>query len=110
FAGKINQWLFARLHPNFAMGLAGFFSKKSRAANGKYDAEFTSVEDEVLVHYCRQYLEKEHIDYFIFGHRHLKLDVQIGEKSRYINLGQWLSGKSYAVYDGKKLELKEYDD
>lgn len=108
FAGKINQWLFSQLHPNFAMGIADFFSKKSRAANGKYDADFQTIEQESLVHFCRHHISENQVDYYIFGHRHLKMDVEIGLNSRYINLGQWLSAAPYAVFDGKVLELKEF--
>jgi UDP-2,3-diacylglucosamine hydrolase len=109
FAGRFNQWLYARLHPNFAMGLAAFFSRKSRAANGQYDEKFTAVEDENLYHFCKEYLQNYSIDYFIFGHRHLKLDLSIDDKARYINLGQWLSGSSYAKFDGKQLELLDFE-
>ena len=47
-------------------------------------------------------------DYFIFGHRHLPLDIMINNKARYINLGDWLDYNSYAVWDGKDLALKYY--
>ena len=108
FAGKLNQWLYARLHPNFALWLASFFSKKSRAATGSYDEVFKSEDDEMLVLFAKDYLKTEHIDYFIFGHRHLKLDIKVGENSRYINLGEWIKGRAYAVFDGHKLELKDF--
>ena len=108
FASKVNQWLYARLHPNFALGMADFFSRKSRAANGQYDEKFNSAEEEVLVHFARAYNEKNRVDYFIFGHRHLKLDLPIGDNARYINLGQWLSGSSYAVFDGIDLSLLDF--
>jgi len=108
FSSKINQWLFARLHPNFALGLAEYFSGKSRAANAQYDEIFTFEEEEILVQFSKKYLEKETIDYFIFGHRHLKLDIQLNDSSRYINLGEWVKGSSYGVFDGEELILKEF--
>ena len=48
------------------------------------------------------------VDYFIFGHRHLPLEVDLGNNTTYINLGEWVNYNSYAVFDGKKLELKRY--
>ena len=108
FAGKLNQWLYARLHPNFALGLADFFSRRSRAATGNNDEVFVSEENEMLVNFARQYLENEHIDYFVFGHRHLKLNIKISENSRYINTGQWITGSSYAVFDGNQLLLSDF--
>jgi UDP-2,3-diacylglucosamine hydrolase len=108
FTSPVNQWLFARIHPNFGIGMAHFWSRKSRASNAPKDEQFKGEEHEWLAVYCREVLQKEHFDYFIFGHRHLPLDIQLDEKSRYINLGEWINHNTYAVFDGEKLELKEY--
>jgi UDP-2,3-diacylglucosamine hydrolase len=108
FANPICQWLFARLHPNFAMGMAQYWSKKSRMANGISDEKFTGEENEWLIVYVKELLKKEHYDYFIFGHRHLPLDVKLGN-SRYINLGEWIKYNTYAVFDGTNLELKSFE-
>lgn len=108
FANKVCQWLFARLHPNFGIWLADFWSGKSRGANRGEDEKFLGEENEWLAIYSKEYLQKEHIDYFIFGHRHLPLDLEVGPNSRYINLGEWMNYNTYAVFDGKELSLKEY--
>ena len=68
----------------------------------------TPLRKEWLVQFCKETLKKEHFDYFVFGHRHLVLDVQVGENSRYINTGDWLDFNSYAVFDGEKMEVKYY--
>jgi UDP-2,3-diacylglucosamine hydrolase len=107
FAGRLNQWLFARLHPNFALGLANLLSSKSRIANGNFEETMEQFETEDLYKYCKQRLTKEHIDYFIFGHRHIALDYDLGDNSRYINLGEWVKNPHYAYFDGKKLFLKK---
>ena len=65
FASPICQWLFARLHPNFGIGLANFFSKKSRASTGDKDRIFLGKENERLAIYARDILKKEHFDYFV---------------------------------------------
>lgn len=109
FANAFCQWLFARLHPNFGIWLAHFFSGKSRAMNLSKDAIFLGNDKEWLVKFCREELNKEHSDYFIFGHRHLPLDIPLNQQSRYINLGDWISHFTYAVFDGEKLELKKYN-
>ena len=70
--------------------------------------EFKGEENEWLVQYARDVLKKEHFDYFIFGHRHLPLNIALNEKSQYINTGDWLDYNSYAVFDGKELALKYY--
>ncbi len=108
FAGKLNQWMFARLHPNFALGLANKLSSRSRAANGNFEEESADIEAEFLVRYCKELLTKEHYDYFIFGHRHIAIDYNLGDKSRYINLGEWVKNPHYAYFDGETLKLIKY--
>jgi len=61
-----------------------------------------------MIH-CREILQKEHFDFFIYGHRHLPIDLPLNEKSRYINLGEWLTSNTYAVFDGEKSELKKFE-
>ncbi len=108
FANPVCQWLFARLHPNFGIRMANFWSGKSRLHTGSSDEKFLGEEKEWLVIYSKDVLQKKHIDYFIFGHRHLPLDISLGSKSKYINLGEWMNYASYAVFDGEKTELKYF--
>ncbi len=109
FSSKISQWLFARFHPNFGAWLAKYFSRKSRVATGTSDETWLGDDKEFLMIFCNEYLKKEQIDYFIFGHRHLVIDKNIGKSSRYINLGEWINNSSYAEFDGEQLYLKEFE-
>lgn len=109
FSSRLSQWLFARLHPNFGIWMAGYWSKKSRIANGPKDEKFLGEDKEWLVIYSREILKKEHFDYFIYGHRHLPLDIKLAENSRYVNLGEWVNYNTYAVFDGHNLELKTFN-
>lgn len=106
FTNRSCQWLFSRLHPNFSFGLANLLSSKSRIANKESDAIFTRSENEWLANYSKDILEKSHFDYFIFGHRHLPLDIELNKSSRYINLGEWLNYNSYGVLENGVFELK----
>lgn len=108
FASNICQWLFARLHPNFAFGIANYFSKSSRASTGSKDEVFKGEENEWLYIYCKEILTKEKIDYFVFGHRHLPLELKLNETSTYINLGEWLNYNTYAVLEEDKISLNEF--
>jgi UDP-2,3-diacylglucosamine hydrolase len=107
FRSKVCQWLFSRLHPNLSFAIANMASRKSRLATGYADEIFLGEEKEWLIQFCKEYLKTQPVDYFIFGHRHLTLDIQIFEGSRYINLGQWLNGAQYAVFDGNSLILNK---
>lgn len=108
FRNPIAQTLFGCIPPFFGIGLANFFSRKSRAKTGKSDEVFECEEKEWLVTYSKEILQKKHYDFFIFGHRHLPLDIKLNTESRYINLGDWIKYNSYAVFDGNTIELKYY--
>ncbi len=110
FSNKFCQWLFARVHPNFSFGIAQMWSGKSRLKNISKEEGFVTKEKEWLYLFAQEELKSKHYDFFIFGHRHLPLDLPIdGHESRYINLGEWFSGKPhYAVFDGKELSLRQY--
>ncbi|MBS1500504.1 MAG: UDP-2,3-diacylglucosamine diphosphatase [Bacteroidetes bacterium] len=107
FRSGLCQWLFARLHPNFGVGVANYWSGHSRIANEKKEEK--PVKQEFLPIFCKELLKTEYYDYLVFGHRHKPLDMFIGEKSRYINLGEWVSYNSYAVFDGTDIKLEYFE-
>ena len=119
FRNPLMQWCFARLHPNFGLGVAHFWSGRSRKKSYENDRKWLGDDQEWLVQYCRELLRKEHYDYFLFGHRHLPVDMEIvpfrasrspagdldGANARYINLGDWITHFTYAVLDPEGLRL-----
>ncbi|MDD5569844.1 MAG: UDP-2,3-diacylglucosamine diphosphatase [Bacteroidales bacterium] len=110
FRSSVLQWIFsALLHPNFAFKIAKFFSLKSRFANdNNFEKSKFLGEKEWLIINSRKILEKEHIDFFIYGHRHFPVELQLSDKSKYINLGEWVNYKPYAVFDGNNTVLKQF--
>ena len=108
FANKLCQWLFGFIHPNIGMGIANYWSRRSRSYNEENNEIFLGEDKEWLVIYCKEKLQQKHYDYFIFGHRHLALDIKLNDHSRYINLGDWFHTKSFAVWDGQELVLKYF--
>jgi UDP-2,3-diacylglucosamine hydrolase len=109
FNSSICQWLFARIHPNLGIGIANRWSRHSRISNMKREEKFEREEGEYLWIYCNEVENKEHHDYYVFGHRHLPLDLKIGKSSRYVNIGEWVHFSSYAEYDGQNLKLKIFE-
>jgi UDP-2,3-diacylglucosamine hydrolase len=108
FRNKFSRWLFGLLHPSSGISLANYFSSKSRASTELNEEQFLGEDKEWLIIFSKQMLLKKHFDYFIFGHRHLPLDFNLGNQSHYINLGDWIKYDSYAVFDGNNVELKFY--
>lgn len=108
FSSSLCQWLFARIHPNLGIGVANFWSRRSRKSTGNDDANFLGNDNEWLAIYCKELLQTKHYDYFVFGHRHLPLNIELNTASRYINLGDWIRYYTYASFDGNELKLMEY--
>lgn len=109
FASKVCQWLFARFHPNFGIWLANFWSGKSRNSTSQQELKFLGEDKEWLIIHCKEVLEKEHFDYFIYGHRHVPIDHVLQENSRYINLGDWITHFTYGEFDGTTMSLKTFE-
>jgi len=113
FRNPVCQWLFSLVPPRIGMGIANGWSSSSRAAgttpDGVSKEKFMGMENEWLAVYAKEVLQKTHYDYFIFGHRHLPLDLRLNENSRYVNLGEWLNFYSYAVFDGNELCLNYFE-
>lgn len=106
FTNRVLQWLFARIHPNASMAFGKRWSKSSRYAKGIVARPYRGDEDEVQVTFALSMLNTTHYDYFIFGHRHIPYDIQIGNSSRVINLGDWITHFTYAVWDGSRMSLQ----
>ncbi len=108
FRNKLSQRLFAMLHPGIGVGLAHKWSRKSRLANTNHEETFHGDDEHLLV-YCREQEAQQHHDYYIFGHRHLVLDMAVADNSRYLNPGDWVTQANYIVYDGHDCQLKAFD-
>ncbi|OWY22556.1 UDP-2,3-diacylglucosamine diphosphatase [Sphingobacteriales bacterium UPWRP_1] len=107
FTNRLCQRLLGALHPDWGIGLASFFSKRSRIATGTADEHFLGEEGEWLIAYTKRKLQTQPIDFFVFGHRHLPLKVPI-YNSLYINSGDWIKYNSYALYQHQQIELKYF--
>lgn len=108
FRNPVCQWLFGILPPQAGMGIANYFSRKSRAATGTSEEQFFGEDNEWLIIYCKEVLQKQKFDFLVFGHRHLPIDFRLTNDSRYLNLGDWITFYTYAVFDGKDMQLLSY--
>lgn len=109
FNSRFCQWLFARLHPNLGMGIAHYWSRQSRISNSKQEEKFVGEEREFLLTYCREVEQSTHHDFYVFGHRHLPLDLPVAPNSRYVNLGEWVHFNTYAVFANDALQLTSFE-
>lgn len=109
FRNRFCQRIFKWLHPDIGIRIAGYWSKRSRyiSAEGKIEP-FLGEDKEWLIIYSRELLAKAHYDFLIFGHRHLALDIPLGNGSRFINLGDWTNYFTYAEFDGNSFVIKHF--
>ena len=110
FHNKILQALFSCIHPRWSIAFGLNWAKHSRLKreNGK-EPDYMGEGKEYLVLYTKEYL-KSHpdINFFIYGHRHIELDLQLSKTSRVLILGDWISLFTYAVFDGEHLFMEQY--
>ena len=106
FTNKILQWFFSRLHPDFSLWI-GYSWSQNRRKYERYPV-FHGEEGEWLIQYSKEKLKTTHFDFFIYGHRHLPGIHEIGEFSKYINLGDWLSNFTYGEFNGEEFKLKSF--
>lgn len=109
FKSPLSKWFFGWLHPDFGMKLGHYLSVKNKLISGDEDVKFLGEDQEWLVVYAKEKLKANHYDYFVFGHRHLPLEINVGTNSKYFNLGDWIGYFTYGVFDGEKFELKKLD-
>lgn len=105
FANYGCQRMFAMLHPTIAIGIMRRISQRDAKKYVRSDA--FKGEAESLIQFARAYPDAS-IDYFVFGHRHLLYDFRLNPNQRIINLGDWISYFSFAVWDGQQLTLEQY--
>ncbi len=109
FTNPFFKWLFKWMHPDIGVAVAKHLSVKNKLISGEDDKAFLGEENEWLAQYAKRKLETKHYDYFIFGHRHLPMEIKVGENSTYFNLGDWITHFTYGVFDGERFELKEFE-
>ena len=109
FTNSISKTFFRWLHPDIGVKLGQYLSVKNKLISGDEDVKFLGEENEWLVQYCKRKLETKSYNFFVFGHRHLPMEITLNEQSKYINLGDWIGYFTYGVFDGETFELKKYE-
>jgi len=109
FTFPLFQWLFRWLHPDLGVKLGQYMSVKNKMISGEEDAKFLGEEKEWLVQYCKRKLEQKHYDFFVFGHRHLPLEINLNKESKYFNLGDWIQYYTFGAYAKGNFELLKYE-
>ena len=107
FRNPLFIFLFRINYPWFGITLGNFFSRKNKILSGN-NIKFKSKENEMLYHFCKKKLNVKHYDFFVFGHRHLPLKIELGNNSYYFNTGDWINHYSFLHFKDDSLQLKYF--
>lgn len=110
FINPFFQWCFRWLHPDLGMRLGHYLSVKNKLISGEEDAIFLGEDKEWLAQYAKRKYNEKARDYFVFGHRHIPLDIAINDQARYINLGDWITHFTYAEFSESTMALKKWEN
>lgn len=120
FRSPLCRRLYAAVHPRWTVGLAQWLSLRSRLEGLKretlgevphaYRNDYFDLEQEPLVRFAKEHsILHPEIDVYMFGHRHLLVDLALRDDKRVVILGDWLQYNSYAVWDGQALWLDQFE-
>lgn len=118
FTSKVCQWLFRNVMPtSIGMPFGRAWAKHSRMKrtpfigqpgyNSSGEPVFMGEDKEFLVLFAKDYLKTKDadIDYFIFGHRHIELDLMLTRSARLMILGDWITQYTYATFSNGELSM-----
>lgn len=112
FHNRTCQRLLNAIHPRWGMALGLNWAKHSRLkrANGK-EPPYMGEDREFLVLFTKEYMKThQNVDYFIYGHRHIELDIMLERKVRVMILGDWIWQFTYVVFDGEHMFMEQYEE
>jgi UDP-2,3-diacylglucosamine hydrolase len=113
FEFRPNQFLFRWLHPDLGAAMGNYFSRRSRLAKINYastQADNFEREKEILFQYAQEKASRHpEVNFFVFGHRHIPLQVPVSDNANLVVLGDWLSHFSYGVFEDGVFEVKTFE-
>ena len=109
FRSRTCQWLFARLSPSLTFPIARRWSDTNKGSHRRNTAHGYGHRHGGIAEYCLKRLENEKFDYCVFGHMHMPTSTTLkaanGREVQYVNSGDWLYHRTYALYADGKLSL-----
>jgi UDP-2,3-diacylglucosamine hydrolase len=113
FHNPVLQFLFRLLPPAWGNAFGYEWAKRSRLKELAHPCGYKGEEKEELVLFAKEMEQQgKHHDYYIFGHRHIELDLMLSRDSRIMILGDCWQQFTYGKMDGSTmtLEMKDNED
>ena len=110
FHSRFLQRMLSMVHPRWSVWFGHKWAHHSMIKHKvEGNAPYMGEDKEDCMKFAKRYLATHpSVDCFIFGHRHIDQDLPLGETSRCIFLGDWISTFAYVVFDGNTIERKYY--
>ena len=98
------------IHPDLFVDFGLNWARHSRMRHMAQGEEpYKGEHDERMVTFAKQYLATHpSVNYFLFGHRHIELDLMLTHECRLLILGEWYSHFTYVSFDGSTLVMNDY--
>lgn len=109
FHSRTAQKLFRLVPPQLGQKFGYNWSKKNREKIMHIENKFQGEKNENLVVYAKKYIEMHDVDFLIFGHRHIALDLLLKDQKRVVILGDFVGIFSYGVFDGVNFRLEYFN-
>lgn len=106
FHSKTLQKIFRYVPPQIGQNLGYWWSKKSRENISEEDNKYKGEEKEDIVLFSKKYVQTHDVDYLVFGHRHIILNLQLSSGEQVIILGDFVTIFSYGVFDGNSFSIE----
>lgn len=101
FHNRLAQFLFSLLHPWIAFRFGNGWSKGNRLS---HDKEYVfRGEDEPLYKFAESFSKENKVDYFVFGHYHESVDLELSSGSRLLILEDWITSSPFICFDGEAI-------
>lgn len=102
FHNPVLQFFFRLLPPAWGNGFGYEWAKNSRLKELEHPCLYKGEDKEELVLFAKEQEQLgNHHDYYIFGHRHIELDLMLNRSSRIMILGDCWQQFAYAKMDNQ---------
>ncbi len=119
FRNKFCQRLYKMIHPGITMPFGFAWSRFNRKRkvedyekslkDPEYAKRYLNVGREFQVQFAETYSKNHTVDFYVFGHRHIVLDVSLKEGGRVAIIGDWIRNFTYGVWNGKEFSIQRYE-
>ncbi|MDD4922928.1 MAG: UDP-2,3-diacylglucosamine diphosphatase, partial [Bacteroidales bacterium] len=113
FHSQLCQKLFGALHPRHSLGLGLGWAKHSREKRETCPENYLGEDKEYLIQFSKKQAAESGenaADFYVYGHRHILVDLMISQKSRVLILGDWIHLFSFGSFDENGFQMDFFEE